>query len=359
MSRRPIAFNNSAKTNNSIKKNTIEIGIASDNYANNPGGLTWFNGADSTDQYVIYSDTFSLGMTTLVNAKPVCWSTGDLTDVNVLNTINRLPTRINQTAFTTIASALEFISASTIYNIVGGPLGNIVTNGLVLYLDASQKGSYPGSGTGWYTLSGNAYNGTLSNGASFNTNRIVLDGVDDFINLGTTPAINFTNGLTIEIEVNFAALSGSGWERFLDINDSSGTLFSFGRHSVFSNIQFTCREITGADAALQRRYQSTGNPLVIGQIATYSVTLPAGTPGAIRTGCKLYKNGVEIAGALATTNENPRLPLTQTRNIAYIGRSSSIGNAYLNGSVYMFKMYNRELSAAEISQNYLTTFGSI
>ena len=40
---------------------------------------------------------------------------------------------------------------STRYNYTGG----IVTNGLVLNLDAAKIDSYPGSGTTWYDISGN------------------------------------------------------------------------------------------------------------------------------------------------------------------------------------------------------------
>jgi hypothetical protein len=38
---------------------------------------------------------------------------------------------------------------------------NIVTDGLVLALDAGSKKSYPGSGTTWYDISGNNFNFTL------------------------------------------------------------------------------------------------------------------------------------------------------------------------------------------------------
>jgi hypothetical protein len=44
----------------------------------------------------------------------------------------------------------------------------IVTDGLVLCLDAADRNSYPGSGSTWYDLSGNNYNGTIS-GATFTT----------------------------------------------------------------------------------------------------------------------------------------------------------------------------------------------
>jgi hypothetical protein len=40
----------------------------------------------------------------------------------------------------------------------------IITNNLRLHLDAAQLRSYPGSGTTWTDLSGNANNGTLTNG---------------------------------------------------------------------------------------------------------------------------------------------------------------------------------------------------
>jgi hypothetical protein len=189
MSRRPIAFNNSSKGVNSIKKNKMEIGLASVDYSTNPGGVAWFNGADSTSQYVIYSDTYSLGTSTLANSKPVCWATSDFTDVNVLKVINGLPTRYNQTPFTTIASALEFIAGSPIYNIVGGTLDNIVTNNLILNFDCSQKNSYPGSGTSWYDLSGNGNDAILLNGATYssaNGGSIVFDGIDDYCNIATT-----------------------------------------------------------------------------------------------------------------------------------------------------------------------------
>jgi len=61
----------------------------------------------------------------------------------------------------------------------------IVTDGLVLALDAADKNSYPGSGTTWNDLAG-SNNGTLTNGPTFdsgNGGSIVFDGVDDYVNL--------------------------------------------------------------------------------------------------------------------------------------------------------------------------------
>jgi hypothetical protein len=59
----------------------------------------------------------------------------------------------------------------------------IVTDGLVLYLDAANTKSYPTTGTTWNDLVG-LNNGTLTNGPTFNPNNlgsIVFDGVDDTV----------------------------------------------------------------------------------------------------------------------------------------------------------------------------------
>jgi hypothetical protein len=70
-----------------------------------------------------------------------------------------------------------------------------VTNGLVLYWDAGNLDSYPGTGTTIYDLSGNGNNGTLVNGVGYNqTNGGVLtfDGVDDLV-YSSTPNLATTN----------------------------------------------------------------------------------------------------------------------------------------------------------------------
>ena len=57
-----------------------------------------------------------------------------------------------------------------------------VTDGLVFCVDAANPRSYPETGSGWYDLSNNNYDGTLINGASFdsaNAGSISFDGTND------------------------------------------------------------------------------------------------------------------------------------------------------------------------------------
>jgi hypothetical protein len=64
----------------------------------------------------------------------------------------------------------------------------IVTDGLVLCLDAGNTKSYPGSGTTWTDLSGRGNNGTLVNGVGYNGSNLgslSFDGVDDYVQFST------------------------------------------------------------------------------------------------------------------------------------------------------------------------------
>ncbi len=68
---------------------------------------------------------------------------------------------------------------------VGGGV-NIVTNGLVLYLDASNTKSYVSGSTTWSDVSRSGNNGTLINGPTFNSangGSIVFDGTNDYVDL--------------------------------------------------------------------------------------------------------------------------------------------------------------------------------
>ena len=69
---------------------------------------------------------------------------------------------------------------------------SIVKNGLVLCLDAGNSKSYPGSGSTWYDLSGNGNHGTFSGNIQYNSGNggyLIFDGAEgsriDFPSLST------------------------------------------------------------------------------------------------------------------------------------------------------------------------------
>jgi hypothetical protein len=66
------------------------------------------------------------------------------------------------------------------------------SNGALLYLDAGQSASYPGSGTTWTDLSGNGRNGTLTSGPAYTSadgGSIVFDGVNDYVQCSGSPTV--------------------------------------------------------------------------------------------------------------------------------------------------------------------------
>jgi hypothetical protein len=346
MSRRPIAFNNSTKTANSIKKNKVEVGVASDNYASNPGGLTWFNGADSTNQYVIYSDTFSLGMTTLANAKPVCWASGDMTDANVLRMINGLPTRNNQAPFTTINSALAWVAASATFNMVSGTLDNIVTDGLILNLDCSQKSSYPGSGTTWYDLAG-VNNGILTNSPTYssaNSGSITVDGVDDYVNLGNASSIKMgVSNFTINIWVKILTQNGGPTFRGLITSKQAPAANAgygfYWNDSVNKFLWSTANGSSASEIFTTNTFPSLTN--------NWANVVMVRQNGATNNGFFYINNTYEPLISSATILN------VDTTNNMNLGNTSDLYAAYwFKGTYGSVQIYNRALSAAEITQNY-------
>ena len=92
----------------------------------------------------------------------------------------------------------------------------IVTDGLVMCLDAANRKSYPGTVTGWFDLSGNENTGVLTNGPVYNNENagyFTLDGTNDFIN-GTSISSQFTADITAEAWV-YVTSAGVDWVRII------------------------------------------------------------------------------------------------------------------------------------------------
>ena len=88
----------------------------------------------------------------------------------------------------------------------------IVTSGLVLALDAADRNSYPRTGTTWTDLSGNGYNGTLTNSPTFsnsNGGSIIFDGTNDYTSTSLDLSLNNTNSVSISMWIKTGNLSQS------------------------------------------------------------------------------------------------------------------------------------------------------
>jgi len=221
---------------------------------------------------------------------------------------------------------------STKYNL------NIVTDGLVLCLDAANKKSYPGTGTTWTDRSGGNNNVTLVNGVGFGSNNggvLTFDGVNDHATAG-----NFFNyqAFTINLWVN----PGSTQAQYADILDNNHTgaqNWVLQQNSTNQN-QYNFL-VFGASA----QNSATGNfNLTAGVWVNLTFTYDG-------TKVRGYNNGVLFAtgGALGTT-------INYSNQSFNIGRWGG-GGRYWEGEYGSLHAYNAALTAAEVLQNYNATKG--
>ena len=212
---------------------------------------------------------------------------------------------------------------------------DLVQNGLILALDAADKNSYVGSGTSWKDLSGNSYNGTLTNGPTFsNTNGGVInfDGTDDYVDCGNVLA-SLTN-LTLECFVKFGTQSTS-YNGII-----SKTL------SNANGYEIRTAGYTSTTTTAQFRYVGDNGSPDFGAL-TNGVWYHLVATGIL--GLQLvYKNGsVYNSGTYAgipSANSNSLL----IGKLAYAG-------LYANMSMGYARIYNRALTATEVLQNYNAT----
>ena len=230
----------------------------------------------------------------------------------------------------------------------GGP-GNIVTSGLVLYLDAANYLSYTSGSTTWNDLSGNNNSGSLVNGPTFsstNAGSIVFDGTNDYVGLGTPSVLNITSSLTINTWVNLTAFpvneNATMYEKGYDnINDQ--TFLRFNNQSSINAID--CGTYGGNNYLT--RLTLTGS---------YANLITTGSWNNITgqydgSSWNLYVNGTLLSQTI--TNQGPK-PSTSPVSIgaAYISTGYF---RFLNGRVASTQIYSRALTASEVLQNYNAT----
>tara|TARA_R110001606_G_scaffold397940_1_gene575815 strand:+ start:679 stop:1350 length:672 start_codon:yes stop_codon:yes gene_type:complete len=209
-----------------------------------------------------------------------------------------------------------------------------VTDGLVLAVDAANKKSYPGSGTVWNDLSGNANTGTLTNGPAFdikNSGNVNFDGTNDYIALTST----ITNSIyTLNFWYKMGANDG-GYGYFTGVAGGKGLAISEGGTAIglsYGNFYYFNG---GAVKMTQSTLLTTG---VWNNISAVIDT----SAGNI----KIYLNGSII------TNQSVS---SMSTTVSEIGRYVPSNTHFLNGNMASFKIYNRALTSTEVVQNYNAT----
>jgi hypothetical protein len=244
------------------------------------------------------------------------------------------------TSFTTAQECLVYYSTQTDKVCFNREYEPIVTNGLVLNVDAGFVPSYPQSGTTWDDLSGNGNNGTLVNGPTFSTNgggSIVFDGVDDY---GTVPynvSIDPTSAITIEVWCYPTDLTTVRFQELYRKEVSPGRqLFSFQEYGTILSFGTWTTAYDELDVIIVPSFY-------VNKWCQFVVTYTSGYKA-------VYANSTLIGSSTGVIGN-----LTQGNAIGYIGSNRGLSE-FFKGNYPSLKIYNRALSPNEILQNYQTMF---
>ena len=195
----------------------------------------------------------------------------------------------------------------------------IVTNGLVMCLDAANSKSYPGTGTTWYDISGNGYNATLYNSPSFANGVFTFNGTNSY---AAASSINLAVGNSTI--VGASRYSGATRGRMIAGTNNNWLMGNYSNSvaNYYAEGWVSTPGAGGTDTTW-RIYAATGNTVgdswefFINGVSNASGAGGSAGPNGISIGC--YANGV---------------------------------SEFSTGDCSFVLAYNRVLSAAEIKQNY-------
>ena len=221
----------------------------------------------------------------------------------------------------------------------------IVTDGLTLHLDAGDTASYPGTGTTWYDLSGNGYNGALINTTSYSTSdggTLVFNGTDDRVEIsnnqlariGTgnhTIMVWVNNDITTEEDIVSTGVGETGDILLMIYSEAGGGLGGLRGHVWGS---------TGDPNTIDSpRAIGTGNWSLLVQRVEWGANID------------LFENGIKTA----TKPLVGSAPSSSRTNFIIGSRQITSDINHFDGKISNTMIYNRALTDAEVLQNFNAT----
>ena len=250
--------------------------------------------------------------------------------------------------FATAAAALDWFATQTDKMVFNSDYPAIVTNGLVMNLDAGFTPSYPTTGTTWYDVGSGGSNGTLTNGPSFNSNNggfINFDGVDDYFEINQRVSLTefqYYDNFTIELWVG---------------NPVNSYLFTNRKNS---GLQYSGWAIYGQGNNIQ--CWIGGYPNGYGWRRIYAPINPNGWNHIVYTNTsdylsqKVYVNGADVGYSISRDAlwESAIIDYSQQPyHVPVIGTSPADSYSQNGGGkIPIARVYNRELTSSESLQNY-------
>jgi hypothetical protein len=144
-----------------------------------------------------------------------------------------------------LSASLAWIGTQTNLMASNFEYENIVTDGLVMNLDAGFVGSYPTTASTWYDISGNNNSGSLTNGPTFNpanSGSIVFDGADDFVSIIETNLTDWS--VSAWFKYNYTASNVTIFNLPISSGNKSGTIT--WTRNIFTDLSTVSFDTTGS-----------------------------------------------------------------------------------------------------------------
>lgn len=223
----------------------------------------------------------------------------------------------------------------------------IVTNGLLIYLDAGNTKSYSGSGNDWYDLSGNRYHMSLKNSPTFvssgnlkyfdlngSTHHGICDGTITNSVSATVSNLGLggTNPKTVVCVAMVDNAVGSTNGGLFDLGDTGGTNSHYSLRLSSSYTGYRAQFWGAAD------YDFTYDTRTFWTM--FSVTY-----GADKLG-RTYGNNAALLGQESTAYD------LNTAGVRPFEMGRYNGSDYFGGKIALCMVYNKALTVSEIQQNF-------
>ena len=242
----------------------------------------------------------------------------------------------------------------------------VVTNGIVLHLDANNSSSYSGSGNTWNDISGNNYHVNFFNGVQFrNTNETI----PKYFEFNGTSHYGAITNMHYDSANSLGELSVFAWVKTTYNNGTDGTWDSNNWSIIdFDRSEWYQLTVTGAG-----QISFSGDNTNQGGLGTNGDHFDMlGSNGSVNDGNWHYigytysvssqKVIFYLDGQVDktyTANGSMNALADSTNRYGFIGDGSEAGsynstrnNIWYQGSIGAIHVYHRALTSNEVSQNY-------
>jgi hypothetical protein len=243
--------------------------------------------------------------------------------------------------------------------ISGGP--NIVKDGLVLYLDASNTKSYPGSGTVWKDLSGRGNNFNLINDPQLINGTFAFT-TNEYAELTVTsstikiPELLPDND-SFTVEVTYKYVDTSNRRKFLGTGEYGKGGWNLGvGYNDFNMVSFNAFDERCNDGTNCQYNRGNLDANIINNITDFNYYQLVYNYTNKTT--FLYANGILVKSQFDSTYGTGPNPNGSGNTSRFrIGKTTQGGWGDKKGYCGIVKYYNRALTQQEVLQNYDTTKG--